>query len=872
MKRNNTIKFNILAFTFGCFLLSFPLLAQKKAFSFSGTPITEIIKTIETKEQLIFNYDPALLADYSYSGQLDFQSPTKAIEKLLYQTPFSFDVNEKTVLVYLPSKTTYSICGYVYEHLSQSPLPYATIVSEDHTFFTQTNEKGYFQLDLEVYKHQKVAISYLGYESINLMIQEFPLSDCKKFILKNDLDLFSQEIIVTEYILDGISQGETYSGYTMDYEKLTNSYSSVEHDILKTVQLLPGITSLDESSTNLQIRGSSVDQNLILWEGVPLYDPGHLFGMISAINPFVIDEVSVFKGAYDPKYDNRVGGIVAMSLKDSVSNDLRGSIGTSLSEVHASLEIPLIKDKLSCLVSGRHTIHPIYASPPLNSYSQKVFQFSKIDEQAEDVEEGFIDIEQFLNYYDWNAKLIYQINDRLKFKTSVFNSQNRFNYFATILDEDLHTEDEVDVQSFALKSSLEAQINPRWNSEIAVMRSVYTNRYDFQFSESEDSILVEQNMLFNDIEDNTIAWSNRYQLTPKMKLTFGYDYNIKQVNFNFESQNRYEGSYNDVNFALGHYHNAFAGISILQKNWQFNTGLRTTYDVENQSFTFAPRLNFEYVLEEGLKFKTEAGIFHQYISQLRDFGHTDLGVSNPIWIINEAETDFSQGAQKVAVGFSYNKKGFLLDVEGYYNFTDGLSTLSPVLGQNDLEISEGTSQAFGLDILIKKRWKPYKVWLNYSFGKVDNFFPELYAEPFSANNDIRHNLSVVNSYTYKNWHFSLSWQYHSGIPFSAPLGFSPIFDEEGEIDFHQLDFETLNNERLPFYSRLDMGINYRPSFKNSKLKADFAFSCINLLGRDNLFSKDYFIEDFEEEGILELAYFEKSLLERTPLLMVRFYW
>ena len=115
-------------------------------------------------------------------------------------------------------------------------------------------------------------------------------------------------MVVKDYILDGVTEGDAYSSVNLNYDQITNWQTNVEQDLFKTVQLIPGINSVDESATNLSIRGSSADQNLLIWEGAKLYEPGHLFGMISAVNPFVVHQMKVYKGVFEPKYDNVVGG------------------------------------------------------------------------------------------------------------------------------------------------------------------------------------------------------------------------------------------------------------------------------------------------------------------------------------------------------------------------------------------------------------------------------------------------------------------------------------------------------------------------------------------------------------------------------------
>ena len=351
--------------------------AQKETFSFQQESISIILKKIEQQTKLVFNYDPALLKDHQFSGQLSAEKVEQSLEKLLYQTPYTFEKDQSTVLIFLPEPITYTLCGTIKDQQNNTTLPFVNIYLQGRNRGTQSDEDGNYEWTFTAYKNQKVQFSYVGYEPSTQMVQELDKTDCVAIYLDIDAHLFGGEIIVTDYILDGITEGTSYSSVILDYDLLQSQQSIVEHDVLKNVQLLPGISSVDESATNLRIRGSTPDQNLVIWEGATLYDPGHVFGSISAINPFVVEEVQVFKGVFDPQYDNRVGGIVDLSLNDSIANRFEGGIGTTFSEAHAYLEVPIIPDKLSYLLAGRKTINGIIESPTLTSFTSKIFQNSK---------------------------------------------------------------------------------------------------------------------------------------------------------------------------------------------------------------------------------------------------------------------------------------------------------------------------------------------------------------------------------------------------------------------------------------------------------------------------------------------------------------
>ena len=471
--------------------------AQHKQLSFKEEPIPNILKKIEQETKVVFNYDPTLFKKYPFTGKVSIVEPDKAIEQLLYHTPYTYEKDQSAILIYLPDPTTYTLCGTIKDKQDNTVLPLVNIYLQGRNRGTQSDENGAYNWTFTAYKNQKIIFSYVGYASESRMVQQLNIVGCKDIYLDIDTDLFGGEIIVTDYILDGITEGTSYSSIILDYDLLQSRQSIVEQDILKNVQLLPGISSIDESATNLQIRGSTPDQNLVIWEDVTLYDPGHVFGMISAINPFVVDQVQVFKGVYDPHYDNRVGGIIDLSLTDSIATKFQGGGGTTFSEAHAFFDVPIIPNKLSYLIAGRKTVNELIESPTLTSYTSKVFQNSKIDEQRAGVEEGDLAANQQLNYYDYNGKLIFQPTNNIRFHTSWLRSHNDFNYNAELIEDQVASTDNVFFNASALSSVLEIQYFNKGKTTLSFSNSSYENNYEITLFETDTEDIFENNEVYN---------------------------------------------------------------------------------------------------------------------------------------------------------------------------------------------------------------------------------------------------------------------------------------------------------------------------------------------------------------------------------------
>ncbi len=849
------------------------LLAQDEKNNQDQLTLQQAIEFIESESDYIFNYDPVLLEGYSFIGEINISVIDKVLDQVFYSTPFNYEIDDKTILVYYPSPQIYRICGTLIDMLTQEPLVAANITMVDSILGTQSDLSGYFEFECKADKNQKIEISYLGYQTIRFSLQDTKNKDCLKWGMEIDENVFGGEIIISDYLLDGISLGEEFTAFHLDFDQLSKSHSNVEHDVLKTAQLLPGINSIDDSASNLQIRGSNPGQNLVLWEGVPLYNSGHVFGMISAINPFSIENVSIYKGAYDPKYDNRVGGILDISLSDDLKGDFRGSVGTSFTELHSNFSIPILKERLTLQIAGRQSINEIFNSPTLKSYTDKVFQFSIIDEQKNF--SNPIRTEQTLAYSDWNAKLLYRPFDRLMVNGGFYRNAQDFNYLFEPNEDPILSEDKIDLSTQIVSLETTVKITNDWSSKLSLYQSAYDNAY--YKSQSENAVVLNSNDQINSIEEQSATFSNDLRLGSKLKMNFGYEYNVKDVRLDLGEDIDFDVEFIPIEFERARFHNLFQSISYTNKNLQIDAGNRSGYYQELNSWFHSPRINLRYALNKNLILKADAGIYHQFISQITNVGAYQIKVDNPLWILNAAGESLSQTANKLSAGFLYQKGKWLFDVDTYYNLTSNISTVSPQLQVITEEngFSKGSSKVFGLDLLLKKRWNAhYNTWLSYSLGFADYDFADISENSFTAPNDIRHNLSFVNSYRYRNFQLSLNSTYHSGLPYSqASLTFNEE-DPDAEYPFlYFRSYDSFNSQRLNAYIRLDLSAAYRFDFNRIEgSQLEISCSILNILGRKNYVAREYYVEYDEATDVYSLPYIQKALLSRTALVLVRFYW
>ncbi len=874
ISRSAKLAYQSWAFVLLIFLCT-PAHNQKPAsqlISYENEKISQVFYSVESQSEYIFNFDPEILGQLKFTGEFDLWDIEKSLTQVLRESIFDFELRGNSILIFPSDPLEYRICGTVLDQESAEPLLGANISIEGESIGVASDEYGQFELSVIIPKNRVVRISYIGFETKNYFASDWADAQCKKIYLAVDDDLLNQEIIIEDYLIDGINEGQSHGGYDMQYDQLARFHASVENDILKTVQLLSGITSLDESAANLQIRGGSPDQNLILWEGATIYNSGHLFGMISAINPYAVDRVEIFKATYDASIDNRVGALVDISLSDSIVEGFSGSIGATMTEAHFNASTAVVKDQLSISVAGRQSLSSLFSSPPFESYSDRVFQFSRVADQEEDSAEGFLETDQQIGYNDLSAKIVLKPSDRIYLSSSLYNNAQNFKYSFSLIDDPFITRDDVQSQSTVWSTNLALRHSVRSSTMLTYNISAYNSNHDFV--ESELGMELNDIKQRNLVRDQSWSLSHYLDISDKIKLEGGYDYSLKRVEYDL-LRNGESSSFSDEDFNQSRiFNNIFLNSSYQRDRFSLDVGARLTKVQANESWRFSPRANLHLGLTKHVKYKLQLGVFHQFISQLREYDQGPLRVDNPIWILGAEESEVSQRAMKISSGMVFHDEGWLIDLEAYWNQIDGINTLTPLFNPvGDAFFTKGESTARGIDLLVKKKWKRLQTWANYSHARHVVDIPDLAEQSYFAPNDIRHSLSFVLNYELNNWSLSSVANYRSGLPYTPAVEIIERFNDEMEIEFYEVGLGEINSRRLKEYIRFDFNVNYRPRMKKHvKRRSEFSVSLINILDRANVFARSYFIQADEENLNPQISFVESLLLPRTPLASFRFNW
>ena len=683
------------------------------------------------------------------------------------------------------------------------------------------------------------------------------------FDLAFDANALDEVVLITEYLTAGFDQKKKDGSVTMNPNKLGILPGLTEPDILQSLQLLPGISSPGESAANLHIRGGTPDHNLILYDGIKIYHQGHLFGMISPFNPYIVEDVNVFRSGTQAQFGDRIAGVIDINSLNEVPTQLSGGAGVNFLHSDVFVKTPIAKDKVGLVLSARRSINDIANLPAFSSFSEKIFQNTKVEFNNDAaIEEELEILNSEFTFADFNAKLIIQPDDFNKISISGLMVDNSLNYANADFEGD-GERDRLDLINTGISANWEYKPQGNWSLNSAVSYSVFDSDYALSFfgNNFPEQLVTGTS---NTVKDLNAQLQVGYAFDENIKTFLGYELSNYQVNYDLRFLDDDIFIEQVANDLTGH--NIFAEGQFTLDKFFVRGGFRTTYYPSESEFFFEPRLYADYSFSDAFKLKASAEVKNQTISQLVTFGFNDLDLGNTIWVVFDEELGIPVlNNQQYTFGFFLNKNGWKVDVEGYYKKVDGLTSLTRGFNtstSNDDYVS-GTSVIRGVDLLIKKKLGSFRTWLGYTLSKTDFEFPLLQEGTFPGTFDQRHVLSWSGSYKYEQFQFSLGWQFATGRPVSAPTGF-----DNGDIFF-----TDQNNQRLGNYHRMDLSAFYDFYLDgDNSIKARLGVSVINVYDRDNELDKTFGFDqigNFDDETIFEVTNVGLGI---TPNLVFRVYF
>jgi len=610
-----------------------------------------------------------------------------------------------------------------------------------------------------------------------------------------------------------------------------------ERDIFRVLQLMPGVKTVSEISSGLYVRGGSPDQNLVLLDGVTVYNPQHLGGFLSAFNTDAVSNVRLIKGAFPAEYGGRLSSILDMSMKEGSKEKLQGTAGISIISLAALLEGP-ISSNATFMVSGRRMY---------------------FDAIAAAIDPGGRIMPRY-NFYDANAKINFRLDENNQFFLSGYLGRD-------IMPRVNRPND----ATFELDWG-NATGNFRWAhiispSVFSSFSLVYTN-YDFRYAAyfAENTGGAKQFETATQIQD--LALRGEVQWFPAAGHVIKSGLDATRHNFvtdivsganvlqgkGTQQQGRADPLQRVSSLEVAAY---------LQDEWEIsdnvsaNIGLRAAYFERGKHFRLEPRVSLAYKATNDLTFKAAYAVANQFLHLLQD---NSVALPTDTWFPSTDILKPARSSQYVAGMETYLfDREFFLTVEGYYKSMENLyefredarfvpGTIAEAL------MTSGTGEAYGVEFFLNKQIGSFTGWLGYTLSRTTRLFPELNGgKPFFPRYDRRHDIVVALAYKLNDrWDFSATWTYATGQALTMPnglldglsiptnLSIDPALTRNLSSGSSQI-YGDRNTFRLPDYHRLDLNATYKFSWIGG-LPFEFSINLYNVYNRLNPFTA--WVENF----------------------------
>ncbi|WP_298893625.1 TonB-dependent receptor plug domain-containing protein [uncultured Psychroserpens sp.] len=650
------------------------------------------------------------------------------------------------------------------------------------------------------------------------------------------------EVLLTEYPTIGINK-KSDGSISVSPDKLAILPGLIEPDVLQSLQILPGLQSPDETAAGLYIRGATPDQNLVLWDGIKMYYSGHFFGILSAFNPYVTNEVNLTKNGTRARYGNALSGVIDITSTPDVPKELKVGFGSNLTHADFYVKAP-VTNKIGLVVSARRSFTDVFETITFSNFSDRVFQDirSYIDEN-----ELNSSVDNTFYFADYTAKIIAELSPKDKLTFSTLYTNNDLDYEFRFEDDVETSRDRLDIKNRGASLTW----NRTLNEKVTFKTEAFFSNFELDYSGEKTFFgFFEEGEKRNDIKEIGASIETNIKLNETHAINAGYQFSSNDVSYSLYS---FQELFDLVPFEeslslINNTHTLYSEYQYNSDKFEAIAGVRATnYSVADNMY-LEPRLTLKTKLTNDIKLKAAFEAKTQAVSQVIEFQSSNLGfgLENQVWTLASGDSIPIQRSRQFSAGFEFQKNKWNIDVEAYYRNIKGITTNTRGFRDVSFFYTTGSTEAFGVDVLVNKKIGNYRTWIAYSFLNNDITIQELNFDTFEFNNDmtypgnydITHNFSWSHAYNFKNLEVSLGWRIRTGRPYTE---LESITSDEEFIFFN---FGDVNEERLPTYHRLDFSSTYKFKFsKDGRWKGKVGISVINLYDRENVLFRQFFLGD-----------------------------
>jgi hypothetical protein len=711
----------------------------------------------------------------------------------------------------------FTISGYVTDEKTGEKLIGTNIYEPSLKTGTTTNLYGFFSITLAATDSLNFVIKYVGYQPKVFSIK-----------LNRDIQLNialspSIELKAFEVVEERVSKIEELSQMSV-IEIPISQIKSIpallgEVDVMKSLQLLPGVQSGSEGSSGLYVRGGGPDQNLILLDGAPVYNANHLFGFFSVFNADAIKNVQLIKGGFPARYGGRLSSVIDINMKEGNMKKFSGEGSVGIVASRLTLEGPIIKDKASFIISARRTYIDLLTRPIIKMASQG------------NATGGYY-------FYDFNAKVNYKISETDHLYLSFYSGDDRF--FTRFQEEYLYNETK-SVDRFDMRLGWgNATSTLRWNKIISPKLfsnvSLMYSRFNFYTGFSNESEQTFNNVTTKEefnlryltgIQDISGKIDFDFLPSPNHYVRFGVGNIYHQFNTG-ALQYKISNSFDPLDTTIGK-NPLFAHemSAYIEDDWKISNRLKANIGLHYSGFlvknsyykSLQPRISSRYMLNEQWALKASYASMMQFIHLLSNAG---LGMPTDLWVpaTDKVKPQESwQGATGIARTVRIKEQNYEFSVEGYYKYMKNIIEYSSgasffeQANNWESQVEPGVGWSYGTEIFIQKKTGNLTGWIGYTLSKTDRQFENLnFGKVFPYRFDRRHDFSMVFSYKIlENIDFAATFVYGTGNAITLPLArYQTVYNSWGYSWYNEnFHYGERNSFRMRAYHRADVGINFR---------------------------------------------------------------
>lgn len=755
---------------------------------------------------------------------------------------------------------------FTVKDLQGNTLPFCNVTLPDLDLIFETDIngnctiKGYYSIP------DKVVLSYIGYQTYNTNIGE---------IMKNNNVVMktASHVLGEITLIDFLSSFKTNNIQNVTQLQDIITAGQADQDILKKAQLLPGIHSTSESLNDLQIRGGPPDQVSYKWNNIRLLQTSLFYGQVSGVNPFMVDDIGITRNGTSADQSGQASGSILLKSVDKVNNRLGIHFFTDLLYSNIGINLPIIENKLSAKVSYRKSHNFLFDSNIYNNYFDQIFQFGQLTNDQFYIDffdiRGQENITRKFNFDDISTSIIWKPNSKTSIKTSFIGIGNNFeyNYFDGFFSEETKS-DQLSVSNLGWNVTAKYKVLPNLEFKSSYSGSQYKNHYLFE--RDRGRTLGEDRFKENNVNQNTVNVSARYS-----KKHFNIEAGIQNENWEVEYIDTTRNPSIGLSYTISE--RATKEFSTFTKiQWKFipNTIIETGIRYSDFGFSLVdrkfiePRIHISSNISSNLTLHGHYGLFHQNLNR-RIFSaplETEKGIwylsderpesDNFIWVVQNNQT---------SIGAKYLWNRWKFTIDAYTKDANNIWTSALDFAVEEDPFSFADLKVNGLELSSQYQNKKWRLVWTYELTdetmtiKRDQYYK--IKSPFTQ----RHKLSLMQSYTNKDWTISTRWRINSGRRYSKGERF--VVETDPEL-YYGLEYESTLEESITPYHSLDVSIikKWKLGTENNR-NIELGLHVQNIYNRKNIIKRQYFV-DYTKTPF-EMSFYDRKGLGFTPNLSLQ---